>query len=105
MAKRKGIGNRFAPMRFLLFFVMLVIGVGASLLVTPWWLGVMYGFDLAALVFVLSCINLFRHKEKEMRLAAEDSRPALLKIIYSNHVGQNIRRVAEKLGATHFFEN
>lgn len=38
------------------------------------------------------------------RLAAEDARPGLLKIIYSNHVGQNIRRVAEKLGATHFFD-
>lgn len=40
------------------------------------------------------------------RLAAETDRqrPGLLKIIYSNHVGQNIRRVAEKLGATHFFD-
>jgi DNA-binding NarL/FixJ family response regulator len=38
------------------------------------------------------------------RLAAEHSRPGLVKIIYSNHVGQNIRRVAEKLGATYFFD-
>ncbi|WP_309661399.1 DUF1345 domain-containing protein [Sphingomonas sp.] len=73
MAKRKGIGNRFAPMRFLLFLAMLILGVGSSVLVSPWWLGVMYGFDFAALVFVLSCINLFRHKEKEMRLAAEEN--------------------------------
>ena len=38
------------------------------------------------------------------RLAAQESRPGLVKIIYSNHVGQNIRRVAEKLGATYFFD-
>ena len=38
------------------------------------------------------------------RLAAEQSRPGLVKIVYSNHVGQNIRRVAEKLGATYFFD-
>ena len=38
------------------------------------------------------------------RLAAEHARPGLVKIVYSNHVGQNIRRVAEKLGATYFFD-
>lgn len=38
------------------------------------------------------------------RLAAAPSRPGLVKIIYSNHVGQNIRRVAEKLGASYFFD-
>ena len=38
------------------------------------------------------------------RLAKQESRPGLVKIIYSNHVGQNIRRVAEKLGATYFFD-
>lgn len=73
MAKRKGIGNSIAPARFLLFFVMLIAGVAAAVVVTPWWLGVMYGFDFAALVFVASCVNLFRHTEKDMRLAAADN--------------------------------
>ncbi len=38
------------------------------------------------------------------RLAAEGTRPGLMKIIYSNHVGPSIRRVAAKLGASHFFD-
>ena len=38
------------------------------------------------------------------QLAAEGSRPGLIKIIYSNRVGSNIRRLAEKFGATHFFD-
>src|SRR5258705_3300729 len=36
------------------------------------------------------------------QLAAEGSRPGLIKIIYSNHVGPNIRRLAEKFGAGYF---
>lgn len=38
------------------------------------------------------------------QLAASGARPGLVKIIYSNHVGPNIRRVATKLGAEHFFD-
>ena len=54
MARRKGIGNRIAPARFLLFFAMLVVAVAGATVVTPWWLSVMVGFDVAALVFVAS---------------------------------------------------
>ncbi len=38
------------------------------------------------------------------QLAAEESRPGLTKIIYSNHVGANIRRLAARFGASHFFD-
>ncbi len=38
------------------------------------------------------------------QLAAAGARPGLVKIIYSNHVGPNIRRVAARLGAEHFFD-
>jgi two-component system, OmpR family, response regulator len=38
------------------------------------------------------------------QLAADDANPGLVKIIYSNHVGPNIRRLAAKLGATYFFD-
>lgn len=38
------------------------------------------------------------------QLAASESRPGLVKIIYSNHVGPNIRRLAAKFGAAHFFD-
>ena len=83
MAQRKSIGNSIAPARFILFFVMLVATVATATLVTPWWLGVMVGFDIAAMVFVASCINLFRHNEKDMRLAAEhnDANRGILLIV------------------------
>jgi DNA-binding NarL/FixJ family response regulator len=38
------------------------------------------------------------------RLAASGERPDLVKIIYSNHVGPNIRRLASKFGASYFFD-
>lgn len=38
------------------------------------------------------------------QLAANGSQPELVKIIYSNHVGQNIRRLASKFGASYFFD-
>jgi DNA-binding NarL/FixJ family response regulator len=38
------------------------------------------------------------------QLAASGTRPGLVKIIYSNHIGPNIRRLAAKLGAAHFFD-
>lgn len=37
-------------------------------------------------------------------LAADETRPAPLRIVYSNHVTANIRRVAAQLGAAHFFD-
>lgn len=71
MAERRHIGNRIAPARFLVFFALLLAGVGAATLITPWWLGVMLGFDFAALVFIASCIVFFSHSEHDMRRAAE----------------------------------
>ena len=38
------------------------------------------------------------------QLAASGSRPGLVKIIYSNHIGPNIRRLAAKFGAAYFFD-
>ena len=38
------------------------------------------------------------------QLAAKGERPGLVKIIYSNHVGPNIRRLATKFGAAYFFD-
>ena len=38
------------------------------------------------------------------QLAAAGTYPGLVKIIYSNHVGPHIRRVAARLGAEHFFD-
>lgn len=38
------------------------------------------------------------------QLAASDTRPGPIKIIYSNHVGPNMRRLAAKFGASYFFD-
>ena len=86
MTKARGIGNRIAPVRFLIFFAVLLAGVGLSSLLTPWWLGVMLGFDVAALTFVVSCIGFFSHGERDMRRAAEQNdanRVILLIIAYA----------------------
>ena len=65
MAQRALIGNRVAPARFIIFFLLLLAGTVVGAMLSSWWLGVMIGFDLAALVFIASCIPFFSHTEKE----------------------------------------
>ncbi len=74
------IGNRVAPTRFLVFFAMLAASIGLATIVTPWWLSVMLGFDVSALVFIVSCIPLYRKDHHEMRAVAEanDANRAIL---------------------------
>lgn len=73
MPSAKTIGNRLAPARFLLFLAVLAIGwtVGVA------WLGVEHGllggFDVAALVFLISCAPLFRLKTADLRRAAVEN--------------------------------
>jgi len=64
MAKPRTIGNMIAPPRFLAFLVVLVAGTlsGHSML-GGWALGAMAGFDVAAFVFLASCISLLGTKE------------------------------------------
>lgn len=53
------IGNRLAPARFIAFALLLVIGIPvAALLLDDCLVGIMIGFDGAALVFLLSCLPL-----------------------------------------------
>ncbi len=73
MASRRTIGNRIAPPRFLVFFALLFAGIGAALLFLPRAQAVMAGFDLAAAVFLLACLPLFRHEAAAMRKAARDN--------------------------------
>jgi uncharacterized membrane protein len=61
MHKQRTMGNSIAPWRFVLFFTALVIacpigGMGA----TDPWLGLMVGFDIAAGIFLLSCISILQ---------------------------------------------
>jgi uncharacterized membrane protein len=59
MAERRGIGNVIAPWRFLLFVALLIAGslLGARILHART-LGFMAGFDVAAVLFLASCLSL-----------------------------------------------
>jgi uncharacterized membrane protein len=61
MKNERTMGNTIAPWRFILFFATLVIacpagGLGA---VDPW-LGLLVGFDIAAAIFLLSCVSILQ---------------------------------------------
>lgn len=74
MSKAKTVGNRIAPARFLIFFAMLGISIAVATIVTPWWLSVMLGFDLSAVVFILSCVKLYRSNDHQhMRAVAVEN--------------------------------
>jgi uncharacterized membrane protein len=64
MAARGGIGNWIAPPRFIAFFVVLVLATPiAARLLGDIYLGAMGGFDVAALIFLLSCVPLLGTRE------------------------------------------
>jgi uncharacterized membrane protein len=80
MAKARTLGNRIAPIRFVIFFVMLGGTIAAATLIAPWWRSVMWGFDVSALTFVVGCIPLYNNSPSQMRKAAEanDANRAIL---------------------------
>ena len=64
MAKPQTIGNKIAPPRFLAFIAVLIAGVPVGhRLLGNWALGAMAGFDVAAIVFLASCIPLLGTRE------------------------------------------
>lgn len=64
MADQRGIGNRIAPPRFIMFMILLLFGSPvAAMLLRSWALGAMAGFDIAALAFLLSCMSLLGTRE------------------------------------------
>jgi uncharacterized membrane protein len=67
MAKPRTIGNMIAPPRFLAFMAVLLIAVP---LTQPWlhrWpLAAMAGFDIAAGVFLISCLSLLGTREADV---------------------------------------
>lgn len=73
MAATRTIGNRLAPPRFIIFFALLFAGVGLGLGYFPRAQAVMIGFDVAATIFLLSCLPLFRCETADMRQAARDN--------------------------------
>src|SRR5438045_9266073 len=64
MAKLQTIGNMIAPPRFLAFMVLLIAGtIAGGEWLHGWALASMAGFDVAAFVFLASCISLLGTRE------------------------------------------
>jgi uncharacterized membrane protein len=87
MTKPTTIGNRIAPPRFLIFFAMLAISIGLATLITPWWLSVMVGFDVSALLFIASCIKLYKnadhHHMRKVAIENDANRSVLLILAFA----------------------
>ena len=73
MPRPSSLGNRVAPARFLLFFAILAAGWAVGIWQLGTERGVLAGFDVAALAFLVSCIPLFRIKAPEMRKIASEN--------------------------------
>jgi uncharacterized membrane protein len=65
-----GLGNWIAPPRFLLFAAVAASGIAAGAKLFGWRHAVMAGFDIAALVFLLSLTPLLDDRTAEMRASA-----------------------------------
>lgn len=64
---RRPIGNIIAPLRFIVFALLLIATASISIPVMGWRIGFMISFDVAAVVFFLSCIPLLNKQPYEMR--------------------------------------
>jgi len=73
MAKLTSRLNRIAPWRFLLFFALLAVAWPVASAYADWSLGLMIGFDIASIAFLLSYASTFRRESGEMRRLAAES--------------------------------
>ena len=71
--RRKSIGNRIAPPRFLLFLALLASAAAYGAPHWGWRVGVMASFDLAAAVFLISLWPLFRSDVPAIRARAAEN--------------------------------
>jgi uncharacterized membrane protein len=73
MARNKTIGNRIAPARFVAFLGLLALGWAVLIPLAGPELGLLAGFDIAALVFLISSAPLLGLRAKALRDAAEQN--------------------------------
>jgi uncharacterized membrane protein len=73
MARNKTIGNRIAPARFVAFLGLLALGWTVLIPLAGPELGLLAGFDIAALVFLISSAPLLGLRAKALRDAAEQN--------------------------------
>jgi len=111
MAATSSIGNRIAPPRFLIFLIIFALaGTGAAALpALDWPHGIMIGFDIAALVFLLSCIPIVGSEAEAMRAAARqnDANRTMLLVITGAVSLAVLTAVASELmegGPTHGYD-
>lgn len=71
------------PWRFVLFFVLLLPGWAAGIVMIGWSKGLMAGFDLAAMVFLAAHVPVFRHDARTLRQSAarNDANRTMLLVI------------------------
>jgi uncharacterized membrane protein len=79
----RGMGNRIAPPRFIAFIVAGIVVVAAGVHFLDWRMGAMLGFDVAAIIFLASCVTLLNNRVDSMRDAARrnDANRAILLMI------------------------
>jgi uncharacterized membrane protein len=65
--------TKILPARFVLFVVVLIVGTGAALWLLPPLHGIMTGFDLAAFVFLASCLPLLDDEPQQMRRHSKEN--------------------------------
>lgn len=85
MKGKLSIANRVFPWRFMMFFVALALGCTIAIPIFDLSRGLLAGFDTAALLFLISCIPVFRYDPKQLRKVAienDANRPMLLGISF-----------------------
>ncbi len=66
-----GLGHHIAPPRFVAFIAITLIGFGVAVQSMGWARAALIGFDVGAVLFLLSCIPLLGHEARTMRESAK----------------------------------
>jgi uncharacterized membrane protein len=103
MTRSLNIGNRIAPPRFLAFLAMLIVGFPVALsLLDRWALAAMGSFDIAAVLFLISCVPLLGTREARAireHAVANDANRILLLVITGIVMGVLLTAIgAEAMG-------
>lgn len=80
-SKPPSLGNRLAPARFIAFALLAAVSIPVATSLLDWQRGLMLGFDIAATIFLLSCVPLLmRGSPDSMRESARrnDANRAML---------------------------
>jgi uncharacterized membrane protein len=65
--------SNYAPARFILFVLVLIVGIGAGLALWRPLQGIMAGFDIAAFVFLGTCVPLLNDDAAQMRRHSKEN--------------------------------